>query len=368
MSTGANTDQCSKCKTSITPQQATQTTKLFGDLFCANCIPDRKECSNCKAVVNEKQAAFTKTAYGKIYCPDPKCQEVAEKEAQAAINAPEPPELVVLRDQGWNFDKKNGAFTKEIDGKSVLIIYSDIKKRGGACLVGGKPYMPGDNATIDRELRGLFDQIDEAKGIKPKAEIFRCEPSNGNTPAIVAPVNLVLSVDSILKYIAPDATEEEAFMFLQLCIARKLNPFLKEAYLIKYSKTSAAAFVVGKDAFTKRADAHPEYQGLRSGIIVKTESGVLERRKGGLMIEKETLLGGWAEILRKGREPYYSEVALSEYEQYKLNRETNKMELTKFWKEKPATMIIKVAVVQGLRGQFPQEFAGLYDRAEIPEE
>ena len=41
-------------------------------------------------------------------------------------------------------------------------------------------------------------------------------------------------------------------MFIELCKAQKLNPFIREAYLIKFG-ISPANIVVGKDVFVKRA-------------------------------------------------------------------------------------------------------------------
>ena len=52
-------------------------------------------------------------------------------------------------------------------------------------------------------------------------------------------------------------TPKEFKLFAELCQARKLNPFLREAYLIKYSDKQAAQMVVSKDVVLKRAVLHP---------------------------------------------------------------------------------------------------------------
>ena len=80
-----------------------------------------------------------------------------------------------------------------------------------------------------------------------------------------------LSVEIIKKYICPKATDQEAYMFMQLCNLQGLNPFLREAYLIKYGD-EAATIVTGKDTFTKRADKLPQYDGFKAGIIVVINS------------------------------------------------------------------------------------------------
>ena len=169
-----------------------------------------------------------------------------------------------------------------------------------------------------------------------------------------------LSVQTIKKYINDKATDEEAYVFLQLCRARGLNPFLKEAYLIKYDHISPATMVVGKDAFMKRAELHPEYDGFEAGIIVeyKDSSGfaiVDENRVGTFLREEETLLGGWAKVYRKDHtRPVEITVSMKEFNTGKSS-----------WKKIPATMIRKVALVQGHREAFPSELSGMYDQSEM---
>ena len=82
------------------------------------------------------------------------------------------------------------------------------------------------------------------------------------------PQPIVLSPTTIKQYICKDATEQELQLFYELCVYRNLNPFLNEAYLIKYSPKTKAQMVVGKDVFTKRADEQPDFEGFEAGIIV----------------------------------------------------------------------------------------------------
>jgi phage recombination protein Bet len=169
-----------------------------------------------------------------------------------------------------------------------------------------------------------------------------------------------LNMDVIKKFICPKATDQEAFMFLQLCRAQSLNPFLKEAYLIKYG-TENATMIVGKDTFTKRADRLPQYDGFKAGIIVLSQAKITHR-EGSFLVEGETLLGGWAEVFRKDRtQSFRNEVSLKEYERRKADGS-----LMSNWKSMPATMIRKVALVQSLREAFPDEFGGMYSPEEMP--
>lgn len=168
-----------------------------------------------------------------------------------------------------------------------------------------------------------------------------------------------LTLEIVKKFICPTATDQEAYAFLQLCKAQSLNPFLREAYLIKYG-TEAASIVVGKETFTKRADRLPQYNGFKAGLILLSGGNVIYR-EGSFFTSAETLLGGWAEVYRSDRSiPYRNEVRLEEYQ-----GRTKAGEITKMWREKPATMIRKVPLMQSLREAFPDEFGGMYGAEEI---
>lgn len=65
-------------------------------------------------------------------------------------------------------------------------------------------------------------------------------------------------------------TMQELAMFINLCKFSKLNPWAKEAYCIKYG-SEPATMVVGKEAFQKRAEANPAFDGSEAGIIVMNE-------------------------------------------------------------------------------------------------
>lgn len=159
-------------------------------------------------------------------------------------------------------------------------------------------------------------------------------------------------------------TNEELFMFMNLCRYQHLNPFTREVYLIKYGDRQAATMVVGKDVHLKRAKRHPEFAGVQAGIILQSTDGNCYDREGTFYNpETEKLVGGWAKVLVKGWDaPLYNSVNLSEYIGRKANGEVNGQ-----WASKPATMIRKVAIVQALREAFPEDTAGMYVQEEIPE-
>jgi phage recombination protein Bet len=188
------------------------------------------------------------------------------------------------------------------------------------------------------------------------------------TPAVYGTKAVVTLTDEIVKkYICPLATEQERYMFLQLCKGQNLNPFLREAYLIKYG-SSPATMVVGKDTFIKRARSIQTYRGFKAGIIVISNKTVVYR-EGGMLIKGEELIGGWAEVYRKDLDvPVRAEVSLEEYIGKKKVYENNKVvgeETNAQWSVKPATMIRKVALVQAHREAFPDQFEGLYSGEEM---
>lgn len=154
-------------------------------------------------------------------------------------------------------------------------------------------------------------------------------------------------------------TMQELAMFINLCKFSKLNPWVREAYCIKFGN-EPATMVVGKDAFQKRAEANPNYDGAEAGIIVIDESGELIYRKGTLKLPDDQIVGGYAEVWRKDRNHSTRiEVSFDEYAARKKDGSLNAQ-----WTKRPATMIRKVALVQALRETFPSSFGGMYTAEE----
>ena len=154
-------------------------------------------------------------------------------------------------------------------------------------------------------------------------------------------------------------TDQEVMMFISLCKYQKFNPFLREAYLIKYG-TQPATMVVGKEAFMKRAMRNPAYAGFEAGVVVMLPDGLLDNRVGTIVLEGEKLVGGWAKVHVKGWEvPLMVTVSFDEY-CLKKNDGTPMSN----WATKPGTMIRKVAVVQALREAFPDDLGGMYTAEE----
>lgn len=155
-------------------------------------------------------------------------------------------------------------------------------------------------------------------------------------------------------------TDQEIVMFLNLCRYQHLNPFLRDAYLIKYGD-NPASMVTSKDVLIKRATRNKLYKGHKAGICVLDGGGNVENRVGTLKLEGEELVGGWAEVYMDGYDvPISTSVSFDEYVGKKSDGEVNGQ-----WRCKPATMIRKVALVQALREAFPEDLQGMYSSEEM---
>ena len=139
--------------------------------------------------------------------------------------------------------------------------------------------------------------------------------------------------------LAAKLNEKEKNQFLEISKAYNLNPFKREIYCVKYGDT--LSIIVGYESYIKRA----ERSGLLDGWSIKTE-GVGNDLKAIVTINRKD----W-------RLPFVHETYFREYVQN-----------NRFWKEKPITMIKKVAIAQAFRMAFSSEIGGMpYTSEEIVE-
>ncbi len=155
-------------------------------------------------------------------------------------------------------------------------------------------------------------------------------------------------------------TDQEIALFLGLCKYQNLNPFLREAYLIKYG-TQPATIVTAKEVFLKRAYRSESFRGHKAGIICQVPEQTDLVHTEGICPPGAKIVGGWAEVHKDGWPfPLRIEVDFAEYVGKKKDGTVNRM-----WGEKPATMIRKVALVQALREAFPDTYQGMYSEEEV---
>lgn len=148
---------------------------------------------------------------------------------------------------------------------------------------------------------------------------------------------------------------KEIFLFAKLCQARKLNPFIGDAYLVKYG-SRAASIIPSKAYWMRKLKAAKGYSSHQAGILLaSTVEGkvVVDKHIGTFyMPQTQTLVGGWAEVVI-GDVAHYHDVQLSVFDKGRAT-----------WKEMPATMIRKVALAQLIREILPDDFNGMYTEEE----
>ena len=135
---------------------------------------------------------------------------------------------------------------------------------------------------------------------------------------------------------ATNLNDKEKKQFIEIAQAFNLNPFKREIYCNKYG--SNLSIIVGYEVYLKRAEA----TGVLDGWAVTTDGEGKD-------------LSARITIHRKDRsEPFVHEVDYSEYVGKKSDGT-----ITKFWKQKPKTMLKKVVMSQGFRLCFPIELGGM---------
>lgn len=167
--------------------------------------------------------------------------------------------------------------------------------------------------------------------------------------------NITVTADDVRNLICPDADQKEVSLFLQLCKSQRLNPFVKDAYLVKYG-SNPAQMITNYQVFNRRACRNDNYAGIENGVVV-LRNGEIVHKDGSAVYKAagETLLGGWAKVYFKdNRKPAYAEVALDDYSTGKSN-----------WQKMPGVMIEKCAKAAAWRLAFPDDFQGMYVSEEM---
>lgn len=134
-----------------------------------------------------------------------------------------------------------------------------------------------------------------------------------------------------------DANTQEFGMFLELCKATGLNPFLKEVWFIKMG--GRPIIMTSRDGYMKIANSNPAFDGMESGTIDDNEGKPIK---------------GYCKVYRKDRKfPIYCEAKFNEYYNTK----------NPIWNQYPSAMIQKVAEVMALKRSF--SISGLVTKEEM---
>ena len=177
----------------------------------------------------------------------------------------------------------------------------------------------------------------------------------------VAGKDVELSVALTQAYFCKQASPAEAYIFNQWCAHVGLDPWKKQAYLVKYG-SEPAQHLTAINALLSRAYNHPKFQGLEAGIIVKTKEKELIDRVGEIYFpdDGEEIVGGWCKIHVKDYVcPMEARVDFRQRCQYKEGKPIAK------WKTSPGLMIRKCAVAAAIREAFPEDTQGMYVAEEL---
>lgn len=171
-----------------------------------------------------------------------------------------------------------------------------------------------------------------------------------------------VSLDTVTKYL--DSTgltkqllPKEKEQFVQLAQLYGLNPFKREIYCTVFGEGQyrQCSIVTGYEVYLKRA----ERTGMLNGWNVSTKGSV---QNGDLEATITIYRKDW-------QQPFVHTVYYDECVQTTYDKDTRQQRPNKIWSKMPRFMLKKVAMGQGFRLAFPDEFGGMpYLADEMPGE
>ncbi len=180
----------------------------------------------------------------------------------------------------------------------------------------------------------------------------------------------------------PNTTEDEFQFFLAWCQRTGLDPFIQQAYLVPRKQKDAAGKYVEKmqpmasvGGMAARADALPDFRGMRSGIVYAGDEFMVDEDEGRVIhkwslearakagtkdpktgVVSPVLIGAWAHAKRDGRAVPVTFLTLAE---------RDPQNGSPFWLgTKGHAQLRKCCESEQYRKAFPNIFAGVYTEAE----
>jgi RecT family len=210
----------------------------------------------------------------------------------------------------------------------------------------------------------------------------------------IAGTRIHLTIEGFQTLLCKMANKQQAQFMIAWCQHNRIDPFSNEAHFSIID--NQPVIQVSKDAWFKRMEAHADFAGHDSGILIRTSrealttAALLEnddylmspamkdallnpktklpeqltvKKRGQFVDEGEELIGGWCTIQKKSRPaPIIFQIPLKGWEQQKRNNEPNV-----FWDRKPSFMIWKSALKNGARLAFP-DLSGMLGVPEYDED
>lgn len=146
-------------------------------------------------------------------------------------------------------------------------------------------------------------------------------------------------IQTLKATVARDCTNEEFFMFTQICKSTGLNPLKREIWCIKTSR--GVQIMTGIQGYFTVANKHPQYDGMSEPEFEYDENKKLVSCK--------------VAVYRKDRKyPVVAKVFLNEY-----------FKPSPIWQQMTHVMLAKCAKSVALRESFPIELNGTYTEDEL---
>jgi phage recombination protein Bet len=182
-------------------------------------------------------------------------------------------------------------------------------------------------------------------------------PFGGNEP-ITLTIGIVRTLVANKTRSGASPTDEQLIRFIMLCKARRLNPFEGDAFMVGYDSKDGPVFnlITAHQAFLKRAEVNPEYDGMESGVIVWGTDERYHDREGDFVHDGDVICGAWATVYFKHRTyPMKKRINIGPF------RKDNKI-----WNENPQGMVVKCVEADALRSSFPTLLGSLFIEEEMP--
>ena len=199
---------------------------------------------------------------------------------------------------------------------------------------------------IQQSRRGVTRWLREPDGTLKEYDIMTQQPVTETGLVKWEVAGRIVQMDRHqARTICPTATDDQIEFFLQYAAHMGLDPWAKEIMLIPFGgNTGPPTIYVGKEAYIRRAEAHPDLDYFAAGtIVIDDKTGELKHNNGESVYPGQTLWGAWCDVKRRSRSnAFQTEVMLSTYNRKQSN-----------WNDKPEMMIRKVAICHGLHESFP---------------
>jgi phage recombination protein Bet len=159
--------------------------------------------------------------------------------------------------------------------------------------------------------------------------------------------------------IAKGATDAELRLFIEVCRAKRLDPFSRQIYAIKRwdskEKKDIMVYQTAIDGFRTIAERTGEYRGQGETEWCDQDGNWFK-----VWLRDHPPAAAKATVYRAGREPM---IRIALYREY--CQRTREKEPTSMWANMPANQLAKCAEAAAFRAAFPEDLSGIYVKEEM---